>query len=197
LLITHAARKCFGLAFAHIQSEFSLLRVGMHRLQLDPTPPCTLVTDFLSLLHSKRYADMMLEIGPVSCRECMAAHSAIVAARSPWLRARVMATLAPQRTPQMHANAALPIVPLDIEDVDAFKIVLHFMYSDRLADVLTAPNLEPGSMEVSTSIACATQTLTHACAAAASHAYPCRSVRCAVSPAAEHSLRHGLRLTCD
>ncbi|XP_070571982.1 leucine-zipper-like transcriptional regulator 1 [Ptychodera flava] len=108
----------------------------IYRFQFAAYPKCTLKDDFGRLLESQQFADVDFLIGKDEVR--VPAHIAIVAARSPWLKSRIeqardqMNESVPQtskgrkkasRTLQVHLKDAVP---------EAFKIVLTFIYTDRI-----------------------------------------------------------------
>ena len=104
----------------------------MFRFQLASFPKCTLHDDFGNLLKSSQFCDVDFLVG--NDERCISAHIAIVAARSDWLRARIreerkksegVAGETPNR------NSRLKVY-LPEADAIAFRLVLDFIYTDRI-----------------------------------------------------------------
>lgn len=112
----------------------------MYRFQLAAYPKCTLVTDFGRLLESNQFTDINFLLG--RGEKVVAAHIAMVAARSEWLRARIREAkasrdahlsklfLADSRPTQR--DCPVLEVRLIEADHDAFKMVLDFIYTDQI-----------------------------------------------------------------
>ena len=112
----------------------------MYRFQLAAYPKCTLVTDFGRLLESNQFTDINFLVGRGD--SVVAAHIAMVAARSEWLRARIREAkasrdahlsklfLADSRPTQR--DCPVLEVKLNEADPDAFKMVLDFIYTDQI-----------------------------------------------------------------
>ncbi len=97
-------------------------------------PKCTLVDDFILLLESLSFSDVTFVIEDKS----ICAHAAIVAARSPFLRSKILEVYNAHKetTP---SNQQPPFVPSDtikvsLEGVspETFTHALYFMYTDRV-----------------------------------------------------------------
>ena len=112
----------------------------MYRFQLAAYPKCTLVTDFGRLLESNQFTDIHFLVG--RGETVVAAHIAMVAARSEWLRTRIREAkagrdahlsklfLADSRPTQR--DCPVLEVRLSEADPDAFKMVLDFIYTDQI-----------------------------------------------------------------
>ena len=112
----------------------------MYRFQLAAYPRCTLVQDFGRLLESNQFTDINFIVGETETT--IAAHIALVAARSGWLRSRIKEAkasrdahlsklfLADSRPTQR--DCPVLEVKLTEADPDAFQMVLDFIYTDQI-----------------------------------------------------------------
>ena len=123
----------------------------LYRFSLSTFPKCTLVDDFANLLEKELFTDTHFVVG--KDHVLIKAHAAIVAARSPYLRRKILevyrSTHEAQEDP--HAPRFLPEQPLTIQlggvSSEAFRQALYSMYNDRIH-----PDLEfhpQGGMTVS------------------------------------------------
>ena len=71
-----------------------LVLIGLIRFQLAAYPKCTLVQDFGRLLESNQFTDINFLVG-FEPGVVVTAHIALVAARSDWLRSRMIRALTP------------------------------------------------------------------------------------------------------
>ena len=111
------------------------------RFQLAAYPKCTLVQDFGRLLESNQFTDINFLVG-CDPGVVVAAHIALVAARSDWLRSRIREAKAGRdaHLSKLFLGDARPTqrdcpvleVRLPEADPDAFKMVLDFIYTDQI-----------------------------------------------------------------
>ena len=107
----------------------------MFRFQMATLPASTLEADFLALLESGHFSNVAFSVAG----ERIAAHAAVVAARSPVLRATILEQAA--QLPDMEP------IPIDACSAAAFCVVLKFMYSDRLEKQLTQETLGEAQLQ--------------------------------------------------
>ena len=110
-------------------------------------PKCTLIDDFSKLLKGEQFCDVHLLLG----KPCIVtkAHAAVVAARSPYLRQKILEvyehTCNPE-TPPRDSPHFLISQPLEVSlpevNADAFRMAMFSMYTDRIH-----PDLENHSRE--------------------------------------------------
>ena len=108
----------------------------MYRFQLAAYPKCTLVTDFGRLLDSNQFTDINFLVG--RGETVVAAHIAMVAARSEWLRARIreakssrdlhLSKLFLDDSRPTQRDCPVLEVRLSEADPDAFKMVKNDLY---------------------------------------------------------------------
>lgn len=138
----------------------------MFQLGLSSLPKCSFVDDFARLLLSEEFCDVVFEVGPQAVR--LKGHAAVVAARSPLLKRRILETY--QKVPSPgeeggeescsketleEAGASsigsdtelfLPKAPVVVQvreaAEDTFRMALYFLYTDRLH-----PSLDEASVE--------------------------------------------------
>lgn len=126
----------------------------LFRFSFSTFPKCSLVSDFAGLLDREHFCDIHFALRE---RAVVMAHVVVVAARSPYLRRRIMEV----HTSSLQSSAAedplaLKSVPpflikeplsLNMEDVsgEVFKLALHSLYTDQIH-----PNLENHSCEGTT-----------------------------------------------
>ena len=118
-----------------------LVLIGLIRFQLAAYPKCTLVQDFGRLLESNQFTDINFLVG-CDPGVVVAAHIALVAARSDWLRSRIREAKAGRdaHLSKLFLGDARPTqrdcpvleVRLPEADPDAFKMVLDFIYTDQI-----------------------------------------------------------------
>ena len=115
----------------------------MYRFQLAAYPKCTLHDDFGRLLESGQFTDIHFLVGETE--EVVAAHIAMVAARSEWLRTRIREA---RQARNVHINklfgeaAAMsrplqqdcPVLEVRLPEAEptAFRMVLDFIYTDQI-----------------------------------------------------------------
>lgn len=112
----------------------------MFRFQFSSYPKCTLSEDFGNLLLNKLYCDVQFIVGADEVKLC--AHQAIIAARSQFLRNKILAAREARNqhfekifgTKEVQFNAESPILEVTLVDVspEAFEMVLYFIYTDRI-----------------------------------------------------------------
>ena len=113
----------------------------LYRFSLSTFPKCTLVDDFANLLEKELFTDTHFIVG--KDKVLVRAHAAIVAARSPYLRRKILEVYRSKHTPQEDSNVPrfLAEQPLTIQlegvTSEAFQQALYSMYNDRIH-----PNLE-------------------------------------------------------
>lgn len=96
----------------------------MYRFQFSNYPKCTLHGDFGRLLDSRQFCDVVFIVGIEEVK--MPAHIAMVAARSQWLRVKIISAKENSEKclddlPQVHLKDAVP---------QAFEMVLNYIYTD-------------------------------------------------------------------
>ena len=100
------------------------------RFQMASFPKCTLHSDFDKLLKSNQFCDVDFMVGG---HEQISAHIAIVVARSDWLRARIREERIKQSASIENENKYNRLkVNLPEADPIAFRLVLDFIYTDRI-----------------------------------------------------------------
>lgn len=107
----------------------------MFRFQLASFPRCTLHDDIGRLLLNEQFSDLNFIVGNGST--VVKGHVAIVAARSQWLRARIR-------------EAKGEEVRLPEADPTAFKLVLDYIYTDKIDPTTTNPEVVLTMMRVYT-----------------------------------------------
>lgn len=122
----------------------------MYQFCLTGFPKCTFVADFSRLLHSQDFCDVQFVVG--SEKAFVKAHCAVLAARSPLLRKRILevyqksSSSAKQEEAPSSVDLFLPkeIIVVDLPEAteDIFHMALFFLYTDRLH-----PSLENASVE--------------------------------------------------
>ena len=123
----------------------------MYQLSLVTAPKCTYFRDFAKLMHAEEFCDITFEVSPK--RIPIAAHTTIIAARSPFLRERILekyyATIpegstdaTPPQSPPLFTPKERIVVELPDAAEDIFKMALYYMYTDHLH-----PSLEVASIE--------------------------------------------------
>ncbi|EDO44170.1 predicted protein [Nematostella vectensis] len=100
----------------------------LYRFQLVSYPRCTLRDDFGRLLGSQQFCDMVFVVGEDD--KIFPAHTALVAARSPWLRRHLLHL---KETIQGSGEEEGQIeIRLHDAHPRAFEITLHYMYTDSI-----------------------------------------------------------------
>ena len=119
----------------------------LYRFSLCPFPKCTLIDDFASLLKKELFCDVNFLLGEDTV--LIKAHAAIVAARSPFLKQKILRVYeAVSSTTQKSTNCPhfLLSEPLTVElkevSSEAFSLALYSLYNDRIH-----PDLENHSRE--------------------------------------------------
>ena len=116
------------------------------RFQMAAFPKCTLHDDFGKLLKSQQFCDVNFILGgsrsssEIRCHhDVVPAHIAVVAARSEWLRNKIkeVKNARDARLKKLSEKVVekdLPILEVRIPeaDVDAFKLILDFIYTDKI-----------------------------------------------------------------
>lgn len=116
----------------------------LYRFSLSTFPKCTIIDDFCRLLNGEQFCDTHFVIG--KNQVLVKAHAAIVAARSPYLREKILGVY--NETYPMDANPDMPFFlldkPLTVElgevSGEAFQLAIYSMYTDRIH-----PSLETNS----------------------------------------------------
>ena len=109
----------------------------LYRFSLSTFPKCTLVEDLASLLEKELFTDTHFIVG--KDQVLVRAHAAIVVARSPYLRRKILEVYCSSHTQQEEDPNAPRFVPkepltIHLEGVssEAFKQALYSMYNDRI-----------------------------------------------------------------
>ena len=110
-------------------------------------PKCTLIDDFASLLKKEQFCDIHFTLGEPGT--VVKAHAAVVAARSPYLRQKVLEVYQTSCSPQPASdgtphflNSKSLEVRLQEVSPEAFQMAMYSMYTDRIH-----PDLENHSRE--------------------------------------------------
>ncbi|XP_067650775.1 leucine-zipper-like transcriptional regulator 1 [Haliotis asinina] len=111
----------------------------IYRFQFSSYPKCTLHEDYGRLLESRQFCDVEFIVGPEN--ERIAAHIALIAARSGWLRDKTRSAGCLQYGENNRLEVALPDA-----SPKAFEMVLSYIYTDRIHP--TKKGQEPHSNEV-------------------------------------------------
>lgn len=112
----------------------------LYRFSLSTFPKCTLVDDFCRLLKQEQFCDIHVLVG-----ECLVkAHSAILAARSPYLREKIISIYSSQHQDQAPCFVVSEPLVVKLPEVsgDAFKLAIFSLYTDRIH-----PDLETSSAQ--------------------------------------------------
>ena len=112
----------------------------LYRFSLSTFPKCTIIDDFCRLLKQEQFCDTHVVVG-----DCLVkAHSAILAARSPYLREKLISVY--NSTQQDQSPCLVLSQPLTLElpeaSGDAFKLAVYSLYTDRIH-----PDLETSSAQ--------------------------------------------------
>lgn len=116
----------------------------LFRIQFSSFPKCTLIDDFEKLLLKEQFCDVQFIVG--SEELCVGAHAAVVAARSPYLRRKLLEIHNPARSGDASLPAFIVDEPLRVHlkevSAKAFFMALYFMYTDHIH-----PELENNTRE--------------------------------------------------
>ena len=100
-------------------------------------PKCTLIDDFARLLKSEEFCDIHFHLGMPSVT--VKAHAAVVAARSPYLRQKIIEIYqqtCSRETPPNDQSQFIRTQPLEVALLEvnpqAFNMVMFSMYTDRI-----------------------------------------------------------------
>ena len=99
----------------------------MFRFQLSAFPKCTLEDDYEKLLRSGQFYDVDFIVAGGAI---VSAHSAIVAARSKWLRNKLVEAIQ-DRDPE-DKRGRLKVMLGENPTEKAFQLVLDFIYTDKI-----------------------------------------------------------------
>ena len=99
----------------------------MFRFQLSAFPKCTLEDDYEKLLRWKQFYDVDFVVAGGAT---VSAHSAIVAARSKWLRNKLVEAIK-ERDP-VDKKSRLKVKLEENTNEKAFQFVLDFIYTDKI-----------------------------------------------------------------
>ncbi|XP_077273534.1 leucine zipper like transcription regulator 1 [Temnothorax americanus] len=107
----------------------------MYRFQFSSYPKCTLHDDFGNLLHYANFCDVEFIVGELETK--IPAHVAMVAARSQFLRARIRQAREKRDKyieQQFVSSNEAPPLEVILKDAvpEAFKMVLNYIYTDRI-----------------------------------------------------------------
>ncbi len=127
----------------------------LHRFRFSSFPKCTLIDDFATLLKVEQFCDVTFVVGKKGVP--VRAHTAVAAARSPFLRRKILevynSTHPREEEAEQGEATPLPSLPqflveemllVELPEVaaEAFVMALYAMYTDRIH-----PNLENNSQE--------------------------------------------------
>ena len=110
-------------------------------------PKCSVIDDFARLLKSEQFCDVHFHLGQPGV--VIKAHAAVVAARSPYLREKIIEIYQhncghetpPSNHPHLVSKEPLEVALPEV-GADAFQMVMYSMYTDRIH-----PDLENNSRE--------------------------------------------------
>uniref|UniRef100_T1JJ12 BTB domain-containing protein n=1 Tax=Strigamia maritima TaxID=126957 RepID=T1JJ12_STRMM len=111
----------------------------MYRFQFSCYPKCTLHEDFGRLLESRQFCDVEFVVG-VEGKQ-IPAHTAMIVARSQWLRGRIRYAkeqmekyLDRECYDETSETQTLPMLEVKLPDAnpEAFEMVLNYIYTDRI-----------------------------------------------------------------
>ncbi|XP_063220243.1 leucine-zipper-like transcriptional regulator 1 isoform X2 [Bacillus rossius redtenbacheri] len=108
----------------------------MYRFQFSCYPKCTLHEDFGKLLESRQFCDVAFVIGPDEVT--ISAHTAMVSARSQWLRTKIQQARDKLLEKVFGSNQLqsrnLPVLNVELPDAvpEAFEMVLNYIYTDHI-----------------------------------------------------------------
>ncbi|XP_053375125.1 leucine-zipper-like transcriptional regulator 1 [Mercenaria mercenaria] len=109
----------------------------MYRFQFSSYPKCTLHDDYGRLLESQQFCDVIFIVGQDKVR--IPAHTALVAARSPWLQQKIRQTKTQEHNDLVdegegHQSLKVSCIEVTLEDAEpqAFQLVLAYIYRDRI-----------------------------------------------------------------
>ena len=122
----------------------------LYRFSLSTFPKCTMIDDFCRLLKEEQFCDTQFVIGENQL--LVKAHAAIVAARSPYLREKILQVYAAKYPKDQHEdmpcfllNESLTVELREVSG-EAFQLAIYSMYTDRIH-----PDLETNSCKGVTS----------------------------------------------
>ncbi|XP_026727565.1 leucine-zipper-like transcriptional regulator 1 isoform X2 [Trichoplusia ni] len=113
----------------------------LFRFQLSNYPRCTLHEDFGRILKSHQFCDVQLLVGPD--QTVVLAHQAILAARSPYLRAKIKEAreelnqriaAGEEEASEVYSYKSPPQLKVLLPEAtpEAFNMVLNYIYTDRI-----------------------------------------------------------------
>ena len=110
----------------------------LYRFRFSSFPKCTLIDDFATLLKDRPFWDVMFHIG----EETVKAHAAVVAARSPYLRSKILNVYnTHNQSPRDEVDGSslppfVPTEPINVSlegvSLETFSHALYFIYTDRV-----------------------------------------------------------------
>ena len=153
--VFHSAAVCNDAMYIFAGTVDSMVnRSGeFYRFRFSSHHKCTLVEDFAKLLTNMQFCDTHFIVGEGSEKECIKAHAVVVAARSPFLRKKILEVYAAREgTPVPDEGSTVnppflcqyPVeVTLEGVSVDTVHHAMYFMYTDRIhADLETHSRVE-------------------------------------------------------
>ena len=114
----------------------------LYRFRFSSFPKCTLIDDFANLLKKQLFCDILFALGPEAL--VMRAHAAVVAARSPFLRHKILEVYQAHcgGNERESADEVVVLLPFSLKEPlrvelkevasEAFRMALYFMYTDRV-----------------------------------------------------------------
>ena len=118
----------------------------LYRFCFSSFPKCTLINDFVTLLKKQQFCDVTFTLG--ESEVLVKAHVAVVAARSPFLRRKILEVYESshprEEDPKLPSFLNKEAVEVQLKEVngEAFKMAMYSMYTDRIH-----PDLENNSRE--------------------------------------------------
>jgi N-acetylneuraminic acid mutarotase len=104
----------------------------LYSFKFSSFPSCTLTNDFAKLLHTMPMSDVHFIVG--NEREPVSAHAVVVAARSPFIRRKILEayqTEAPSTDPPFLPSQPVEVIITEVS-IATFTHAIYYMYTDRL-----------------------------------------------------------------
>lgn len=109
----------------------------MYRFQFSSYPRCTLHDDFGKLLKERQFCDVQFLVGPEEVK--ILAHIALIAARSPYLKEKILISRADQHEQLAKLFGSVDVndrpmleVKLPTAEAEAFEMILNYIYTDKI-----------------------------------------------------------------
>ena len=139
--VFHSAAVCNDAMYVFAGTVDSMVnRSGeFYRFRFSSYQKCTLVDDFAKLLTTLQFCDTHFLVGEEAKKECIKAHAVVVAARSPFLRRKILEVYNNNKTGTSSSQTNPPFltqspveVTLDGVSPKTVHHAMYFMYTDRI-----------------------------------------------------------------